>query len=124
MEQINEILRNHRFRQGDYFVRFQATRFPKPTISLVLYFRGKKVFERPIRRLGEFIEDLQDVYDILRTVRTSTVTTRRFQRRRDRQNERQSQPKRQQKRKEIVEEEVNTDEEEEEEESENDVKRS
>lgn len=76
MVQVNEILRAHRFRQGEYFLRFQATQFPKPTVSIVVYQNGSKIIEKPIRRLSQFIEDLQEVYDILRNVRTTTRTTR------------------------------------------------
>lgn len=71
MEEVNEILRPHRFRAGDYFIRFQATRFPKPTVSIVVYYQGRKVIEKPIRRLNELIEDLSDAKDVLRTVKVS-----------------------------------------------------
>lgn len=69
MKEVNEILRAHRFRQGDYFLRFQATMYPRPTIAIAVYYDGHKVFEKPIRRLSEFIEDLQDIRDILREVK-------------------------------------------------------
>jgi len=76
MKEVNEILRPHRFRQEDTFVRFQATKYPKPTVAIVVYSKGEKIFERPIRRLEEFIEDLSDVIDILKEARREEARNR------------------------------------------------
>jgi len=76
MREVNDILYPHRFRDGDIFIRFMATQYPKPTVSIAVYDGGEKIAERPIRRLEEFIEDLKDALDIIKEVRRKQPRTR------------------------------------------------
>jgi len=73
MKAVNEILRKHRFRKDKTFVRFNATKYPYPTISIVVYYESRKVLERPIRYLDEFIEDLKRVKEIIDKVRVQSM---------------------------------------------------
>jgi len=73
MKAVNEILRKHRFRKDKTFVRFNATKYPYPTISIVVYYESRKVLERPIRYLDEFIEDLKRVKEIIDRVRVQSM---------------------------------------------------
>ena len=73
MKAVNEILRKHRFRKDKTFVRFNATKYPYPTISIVVYYESRKVLERPIRYLDEFIEDLKRVKEIIDRARVQSM---------------------------------------------------
>ena len=71
MKKVNEIMNRHRFRSGRIFVRFNATKYPHPTISIVIYDGGRKVLEKPIKYLDDFVNDLLLVKTILDEVRLS-----------------------------------------------------
>ena len=73
MKTVNEIMKKHRFRKDKTFVRFNATKFPYPTIAIVIYYEGRKVLERPIRYLDEFIADLERVKKVIDSVRVQTI---------------------------------------------------
>ena len=71
MKRINEILKRHRFRSGKVFVRFNATRYPHPTIAIVIYDNGRKVLEKPIKFFDDFVNDLLLVKSIIDEVKIS-----------------------------------------------------
>ena len=87
MKEVNEILSSLRFRDGNVYVRFLATQFPKPTIAIAVYDDGEKIFERPIQRLAEFIDDLKDAYEVCKSVKTTTTRRTRRSRRRTREEQ-------------------------------------
>ena len=66
---VNEVLRPtyHSKRvNGDlYAFRFMFTRYPKPTISLIVYENRDKLFEIPIQNIEEFVNAIDEAYEIL-----------------------------------------------------------
>jgi len=66
---VNEVLRStyHSRRQnGDiYAFRLMFTKYPEPTLSVVIYENRQKLTEIPIRNLDEFIDAIDQAYEIL-----------------------------------------------------------
>ena len=65
MKEINEILEPYQYSRFGTKVRLLATMFPEPTISINVFWRGKKTLEMPIEDLQGFIEDLQECMRII-----------------------------------------------------------
>lgn len=65
MKQINELLKDYQGSRYGTKVRLLATMFPEPTISINVFYRGRKTLEMPIEDLPGFIEDLQTVMNII-----------------------------------------------------------
>ena len=66
---VNELLRStyHSKRvNGDiYAFRFMFTRYPEPTLSVIIYENRQKLTEIPIRNLEEFVDAINQAYDVL-----------------------------------------------------------
>jgi len=66
MKQVNAILKRHRIARDGVLIRFSATKYPIPSVAVVVYESGEKIGEFSIRNLAEFIADLNTVLSIIR----------------------------------------------------------
>jgi len=68
-KRVNEVLRptyQYKRSNGDFYAfRLMFTKYPNPTLSLVFYENRQKIAEIPIRNLNEFIEAIDQAYEIM-----------------------------------------------------------
>ena len=67
--EVNEILRatylSKRTNGDRYSFRIMFTKYPKPTLSIVVWENRQKLVEIPIENLDEFVDSINSAYDVL-----------------------------------------------------------
>ena len=86
-KKANKLLRQHYSKRDNMLLRFLATQYPKPTIAVVIWDEGEKLGDFAIWDVEQFIEDLQDAWDIIKPYHNKWVKERQKQKRKQRDEE-------------------------------------
>jgi len=81
-DRINALMRRHRQARDGVLVRFGASRYPFPCVSIQVFSEGEKITEYPITNIEALIEDLTYAKDILKEVYLDRATSGEFEERR------------------------------------------
>jgi len=85
--QVNDLVGHHRYIRDGVLIRFGATKYPFPTVSIQVFEDNEKIAEWSITRLEALISDLEDALNILKQARIEYRKERRQEREEESEDE-------------------------------------